>query len=111
VNDPAASAQRWFNRALSQGSPAALPVGGRRRFSLADKLDRITRRLADAPDITLRGSLAELREAGVEGSYFGVWNFVHKAGLSYKKKPVRQRTRPSRRSSQAAVLEASPEQD
>ena len=26
------SAQRWFNRALSEGSPAALPVGGRRRF-------------------------------------------------------------------------------
>lgn len=24
------SAQRWFNRALAQGSPAALPVGGRR---------------------------------------------------------------------------------
>lgn len=79
------SAQRWFNRALSQGSPAALPVGGRRGFLLADKLEWITRRLAEAPETTLRGLLRELRQAGVEVSYFGVWNFVHKAGLSYKK--------------------------
>lgn len=34
--------------------------------------------------------VARVREAGVEVSYFGVWNFVHNAGLSYKKKPVRQ---------------------
>jgi putative transposase len=49
------SAQRWFNRALSQGSPAPLPVDGRRGFLLADKLDWITRRLAEAPDTKLRG--------------------------------------------------------
>jgi transposase len=29
--------------------------------------------------------VARVREAGVEVSYFGVWNFVHNAGLSYKK--------------------------
>ncbi len=45
------SAQRWFNHALSQGSPAALPVDGRRGFLLTDKRDWITRRLAEAPDM------------------------------------------------------------
>jgi transposase len=65
------SARRWFNCAQAQGSPAALPVGGRRSFSLADKLDWITRRLAETPDLSLRGLLAELRAAGVDVSYFG----------------------------------------
>jgi len=55
----------------------ALPVGGRRGVFLADNLDWITRPLVDAPDTTLRGLLRELREAGVEVSYFVVWNFVH----------------------------------
>ena len=105
------SAQRWFNRAQAQGSPAALPVGGRRGFLLADKLDWITGRLAERPDLSLRGLLAELREAGVDVSYFGVWNFVHNAGLSYKKKPARQRARPSGRGPQTAVLEALPRPD
>ena len=58
------SAQRWFNRALSQGRPAALPVGGRRGFLLADKLEWITRRLAEAPDTTLRGLLRWKRHQG-----------------------------------------------
>ena len=105
------SAQRWFNRAQAQGSPAAFAVGGRRGFLLADRLDWITRRLAETPDLSLRGLLAELREAGVDVSYFGVWNFVHNVGLSYKKKPPRQRTRPPGRGPQAAVLETPSRKD
>jgi transposase len=41
----------------------------------------------------LRELLTELRERGIEVSYFGVWHFVDHLGLSFKKKPPRQRTR------------------
>jgi putative transposase len=100
------SAQRWFNRAEAEGSPAALPRGGSRGFLLAARHEWIKHRLAEAPDLSLRRLMAELREIGVEVSYFGVWNFVHSSGLSYKKKSARQRTRSSGCGSQTAVLEA-----
>lgn len=87
------SAIRWARRVAETGSPAALPMGGKKPFRLAAQGDWIRARLAAKPDITGRELLAELRERKVEVSYYGVWHFLDRAGLSYKKNTARQRAR------------------
>ena len=80
------SAIRWTKRAEETGSPAALPMGGKKPFALADEADWIRTRLGEKPDITGRELLAELNQRGVEVSYYGVWHFLDHAGLSFKKR-------------------------
>jgi transposase len=84
------SASRWVSRAARTGSPAALPMGGKKPFTLAEEADWIRARLAEKPDITGRELLAELHERKVDVSYYGVWHFLDHAGLTFKKKPARQ---------------------
>jgi transposase len=90
------SAIRWSQRKAASGSPAALPMGGRKPFALADEEAWIRARLAEKPDITGRELLGELKERGVAVSYFGVWHFLDHVGLSFKKNLARQRTRSRR---------------
>jgi transposase len=98
------SAIRWVRRTRETGSPAARPMGGKRPFALAAQQDWLLARIAAKPDITLRALLAELRERGIAVSYYAVWHIVERAGLSFKKKPARQRTgSPGRRTSARAV--------
>lgn len=85
------SAIRWTRRQRETGSPAALPMGGKKPFALAGEEAWISERVAQKPDITGRELLAELNARGVEVSYYGVWHFLDHTGLSFKKKPVRQR--------------------
>jgi len=84
------SAARWISRTASTGSPAALPIDGKKPFALADEAGWIRSRLAERPDITGRELLAELRGRNVAVSYYGVWHFLDHEGLSFKKKPARQ---------------------
>ncbi len=100
------SAIRWTKRTAETGSPAALPMGGKKPFTLAGEEAWIRARLAEKPDITGRELLAELRQRGVEVSYYGVWHFLDRAGLSFKKKPTRQRTGPHRRRPAAPSMES-----
>lgn len=79
------SAIRWTKRKAETGSPAALPMGGKKPFALADEETWIRARVAEKPDITGRELLAELTGRGVEVSYYGVWNFLDRAALSFKK--------------------------
>ena len=79
------SAIRWTQRATATGSPAALPMGGKKPFALADEAEWIRARLAEKPDITGRELLAELIQRGVTVSYYGVWHFLDHIGLSFKK--------------------------
>jgi len=88
------SVARWVRRAKTCGSPAALPMGGKKPFTLAEEAEWIRSRLAERPDITGRELLAELHERKVDVSYYGVWHFLDHAGLSFKKKPARERARP-----------------
>ncbi len=92
------TAIRWSKRVRETGSVAALPMGGKRPFTLAAHGGWVLARLAEKPDITLRALLAELHQRGVAVSYFGVWHFVDRTGLSFKKKPARQRTGSARHS-------------
>ena len=80
------SAIRWTRRQRETGSPAALPMGGKKPFALAGEEAWISERVAQKPDITGRELLAELNARGVEVSYYGVWHFLDHAGLSFKKR-------------------------
>jgi transposase len=85
------SAIRWTKRERDTGSPAAQAMGGKRPFSLATERQWMLARLEAKPDLTLRALLSELRERGIAVSYYAVWNIVHRAGKSFKKKPARRR--------------------
>jgi transposase len=79
------TAIRWTRRMKEVGSPAARPMGGKRPFLLASQADWVLTRLKQKPDLTLNALLMELRARGVTVSYYGVWHFVSRAGLSLKK--------------------------
>jgi len=104
------SAIRWTRRQAETGSPAALPMGGKKPFTLADEEAWIRARVEEKPDITGRELLAELNQRGIEVSYYGVWHFLGHVGLSFKKKPPRQRTGSRGCRAPAAAMEAAPEQ-
>jgi transposase len=80
------SAIRWTKRQADTGSPAALPMGGKKPFTLADEEAWIRARVEEKPDLTGRELLAELNQRGIEVSYYGVWHFLDHVGLSFKKK-------------------------
>lgn len=103
-----ASVVKWSQRFRATGSAAALPMGGRRPYALAGERDWLLARIAETPDVTLRGLVAELAERGIRVSYFAVWHFFEHEGISFKKKPARQRTGPAGRRGQALPLEAPP---
>jgi len=86
----------WITGGVSQrfratGDVAALPKGGKRPYALAEEREWLLARIAEKPDLTLRGLMMELSERGVAVSYFAVWHFFDNEGISFKKKPVRQR--------------------
>jgi hypothetical protein len=106
----------WLDARLSEeekavratGNAAAHKVGGRRPYALAGERAWLLARLSERPDITLRALAAELAERGIKVSYFAVWHFFEHEGISFKKKPARQRAGPAgRRASAGAVEEVS----
>jgi transposase len=99
------SAIRWARRHRETGSPAALPMGGKKPFALADEAAWISTRVAEKPDITGRELQAELSQRGIEVSYYGVWHFLDHTGLSFKKKPACRRAGSPRRGSSPPALE------
>jgi transposase len=103
-----ASVVKWSQRFRATGSAAAKPMGGKRRNSLGGQRAWLLARIAAAPDVTLRGLVAELAERGVKSSYYAVWLFFASEGISFKKKPARQRTgSPGRRPPTRALEDAS----
>ena len=101
-----ASVVKWSQRFRTTGSAAAMPMGGNRPYVLAGERDWLLQRLAAQPDITLRALLAELAERGIKVSYYAVWHFFEHEGISFKKKPARQRAGSSRRGQAANAMEA-----
>lgn len=101
-----ASVVKWSQRFRATGSAAARRMGGTRAYALAGERDWLLGRLAEKPDATLRALLAELAERGIKVSYYAVWHFFEHEGISFKKKPARQRARPARRRQAASAMEA-----
>jgi transposase len=87
-----ASVVKWSQRKRQTGSPAARPMGGRRPYAVAGEREWLLARIVEEPDVTLRGLVAELAERGTKVSYYAVWHFFEHEGVSFKKKPARQRT-------------------
>jgi transposase len=78
---------RWCQRADATGSAAAKPMGGKRPYLLEDERDWLFARLAEKPDLTLHGLLAELRECrDVVVSCDTLWRFLRREGISFKKR-------------------------
>jgi transposase len=100
-----ASVVKWSQRFRTTGSAAAKPMGGNRPYALAGERDWLLQRLAAQPDITLRMLLAELVERGIKVSYYAVWHFFEHEGISFKKKPARQRAGSSGRGQAAGAME------
>src|SRR6266545_3027989 len=65
-------------------------------------------RIDDMPDLTLRALVAELADRGIGVSYYAVWHFFEHEGISFKKKPARQRAGSARRGKAARPMEALP---
>jgi transposase len=105
-----ASVVKWSQRYRATGSAAAKRMGGHRRLVLSGERDWLLARIAEKPDVTLRGLLAELAERGVVVSYFAVWHFFEREGISFKKKPLRQRAGSARRGAPARPLETPSEE-
>jgi transposase len=100
-----ASVVKWSQRFRATGSAAAFKVGGRRPYALAGERDWLLARIGATPDLTLRAIVAELAERGIRVSYFAVWHFFEHEGISFKKKPARQRARSGRRRAPARAVE------
>ena len=105
-----ASVVKWSQRSRATGSAAARPMGGNRPYALAGERDWLLGRLADQPDVTLRALVADLAARGIKVSYYAVWHFFEHEGISFKKKPARQRAGPARRGKAAGTVEALPKQ-
>ena len=90
-------------RLRESGSYAALPMGGKKPFVLADERDWLLQRFAAKPDLTLREVLAELHDRGIEVGYFALWHIVRRAGLRFKKRPSMRVSRIAATSRTAAV--------
>ena len=106
-----ASVVKWSQRFRSTGSAAAQPMGGKRPYALAGEREWLLGRLAEQPDVTLRALLAELAARGIKVSYYAVWNFFEHEGISFKKKPARQRAGAARRGQAAGAVEEVSGQD
>jgi transposase len=90
-----ASAVKWSQRFRKTGSAAAKPMGGKRPVLLAGQRAFILARIDQVPNISLRALATELEDRGVAVSYGAVWTFVHREGLSFKKKRASRRAGPA----------------
>jgi transposase len=101
-----ATVVKWSQRFLATGSAAAKAMGGHRPRRLAEKRAWLLARIAEKPDLTLRAVVAELAADGFAVSYGAVWAFFASEGITFKKKPARQRAGPRRHRPPAPAVEA-----
>ena len=97
---------RWSQRQRRTGGVAPGKLGGHRKPVLLPQREWLLARIAAESDLTL---LADLAERGVKASYGALWLFLEREGLSFKKKPVRQRAGSSHHRPQADAVAQVPE--
>lgn len=86
------SVVKWSQRYRKTGSVSPDKMGGHRKPVLERHRPFILERIENVPHLTLHGLKQELEEQrGVKVSHDTVWRFLRANGLSFKKKPVRQR--------------------
>ena len=90
------TAVHWVRRYRSTGSVSPSKIGGYKPKTLrGEHADWLIARCREK-DFTLKQLVEELGEVrGLKVDIRSVWEFVHAKDLSFKKKPVRQRAKPS----------------
>ena len=91
---------KWVKRRRETGSVAPAAIGGRKPRTLSGDVAVWLRHRLHSGRFTTRGLAAELAERGIKTDRRAVWTFVREEGLSFKKKPVRQRAGSARRRAQ-----------
>ena len=84
------SAIRWTERWQGTGSVAPSPVGGS-SSPLDAHGELLLGMIAAEPDLTLDEVRQRLAGHGVVAGRTAVWRFFDRQGISFKKKPARQR--------------------
>jgi transposase len=100
-----ASVVKWSQRFRASGTAAAKKMGGWKQLMLLGQREWLLARIVEKPDLTLRAVMAELAERGTPASYGAVWRFFAREGVTFKKKPARQRAGPARRGTAPAAVE------
>ncbi len=100
-----ASVVRWSQLWRARGNVRPGKMGGHRKPILDSERTWVMERIAREPEVTLRQMVAELADRDVAVSYSALRNFVHREGLSFKKKRAAQRARSSRRRSAPGAVE------
>jgi putative transposase len=80
---------KWSQRYRATGSVAPGRMGGHRKRVLDPHRDFIVEQIERTPHLTLHGLKEKLAIRGVEVSHQTVWTFLRRAGLRFKKNPVR----------------------
>lgn len=88
------AAIKWMQRWEATGSVAALPSGGS-RSPLDDHGAVLLGLIAAQPDLTLDEVVERLSAQGIKTSRTATWRFFNRKGISFKKKPARQRAEPA----------------
>lgn len=88
------SAIKWMQRWRGTGSVAASPRPGS-RSPLDQHGALLLGLIAEQPDLTLDEVRGRLADQGIAASRTAVWRFFDRHGISFKKKPARQRARPA----------------
>ena len=102
----ASSAIKWGQRWRSTGRVEASSVRGHRRSPLVEHADWLLALIVGQADLTLEEIHERIGERGVSTSVSSLWRFFKGRGISFKKKPSRQRAASRRRRSGAAGLAA-----
>jgi transposase len=87
------SVVKWRQRHRLTGSVSPGQMGGHRPRKIVGDHATWLRKRISGPDFTSRGLVSELAERWLKVDYRTVWSFVHREGLSFKKKRAGQRTR------------------
>jgi putative transposase len=86
------------SRYRNSGRLAPLAMGGDRRSHVIEAHgERILELLHGQPDLTVPNLRARLREEGIGIGHGGLFRFLARHGISFKKNAARQRTGPPRR--------------
>lgn len=85
------SAIKWRQRFLATKSVAPSKMGGYRPVKLEKHADLVLGLIEAAPHLTLHKLAALLRAQDITVSHNGVWLFLRRRGLSFKKNALRGR--------------------
>ena len=82
---------KWRQRFLATQSVAPAKMGGYRPVKLDKHADLVLGLIEATPHLTLHKLAALLQEKGIMISHNGVWLFLRRHGLSFKKNALRGR--------------------